>query len=394
MPRIRTIKPEYWGDEKLSPLAAIHRLVFLGLISMADDTGRVLDSVRAIDGFVFPNTDDTAAASLEVLAELGRIERGVTASGQRVIQIVNWSHQKIDRPNLSGALPRIALTDESTKRRRAIPRALREAIFERDNGVCQECGDPVRLNKRDRYDADKDLAEIDHIKPVRDGGKNDPQNLRLTCLACNRRKAGEHVRRRNAARFDESSSNDRRAVDEASSNHISTSTNDQRPTTNDLLPTTSDQQPAAMAAGSEEPGAVEAHHDGHPGADPATVLAVAANRGITERYGEQPAPLRAAAGTSLRAVEELQSAGVPIPFARDAIYTAAKRLTLDRPPGSLRYFVRGVVEAWQLEEQSRASAALPAPRERPNGRAAARDQLDPRTTPEFWRQLAKESENG
>lgn len=99
MPRIRTIKPEFWGDEKLALLDPITRLVFLGLISMADDYGRLLDNVKSIDGMLFPNTDDTCRDSLETLARLSRIIRYTSASGQKLIQITNWHHQKVDHPS-------------------------------------------------------------------------------------------------------------------------------------------------------------------------------------------------------------------------------------------------------------------------------------------------------
>jgi hypothetical protein len=108
VPRIRTIKPEFWADEKLAPLDPTTRLTFLGLISMADDTGRLVDNVKQIDAFLYPETDDTARQALETLAQLGRIRRGVTDSGQRVIQLVNWKHQKIDKPNYASCLPPIA----------------------------------------------------------------------------------------------------------------------------------------------------------------------------------------------------------------------------------------------------------------------------------------------
>lgn len=117
MARIRTVKPESWGDEKLAPLPPITRLVFLGLISQADDTGRLMDSVRYIDGLLFSRTDDSCAESLVVLNELGVIERGLTASGQPIIQITNWTrHQKIEKPNFKGALPPLA---RSKRRSRA-----------------------------------------------------------------------------------------------------------------------------------------------------------------------------------------------------------------------------------------------------------------------------------
>jgi hypothetical protein len=100
MPRIRTIKPEFWADEKIGPLEPITRLVFLGLISQADDAGRLVDSVRQLDGLLFPYTDDTCAESLDILARLSRISRYRSESGQRLIQIENWSqHQKVDNPS-------------------------------------------------------------------------------------------------------------------------------------------------------------------------------------------------------------------------------------------------------------------------------------------------------
>ena len=98
MPRIRTVKPEFWSDEKLGPMPAVTRLVFLGLIGMADDYGRLVDNVKSIDGFIFPETDDSARESLDLLARADRILRYTSASGQRLIQIVHWHHQKVDHP--------------------------------------------------------------------------------------------------------------------------------------------------------------------------------------------------------------------------------------------------------------------------------------------------------
>ncbi len=108
MARIRTIKPEFWCDEKLSPLSAIDRLVFLGLISMADDYGRVHDNVKIIDAFVFPNTSDTVRESLANLSRIIRIKRGISSSGMPIIEIVNWDkHQRVDKPQPKLALPPI-----------------------------------------------------------------------------------------------------------------------------------------------------------------------------------------------------------------------------------------------------------------------------------------------
>lgn len=110
MARIRSIKPEIWEDEKFAAADPLAQLVFIGLISNADDAGRLVDSVRRIDGLLWPYDDSrTCRESLANLSRLGLIERGTTAGGQRVIQIVGWEkHQRVDKPNLKAALPPLA----------------------------------------------------------------------------------------------------------------------------------------------------------------------------------------------------------------------------------------------------------------------------------------------
>lgn len=115
MARIRTIKPEFWGDEKLAPQPDVVRLVFLALISMADDLGRIVDNERLIDAFIFPEEGrlpDTREA-LARLSRMSRITRGQTESGQSIIQIVHWKiHQRVDRPSLKSCLPEIVSVQE------------------------------------------------------------------------------------------------------------------------------------------------------------------------------------------------------------------------------------------------------------------------------------------
>ena len=108
MARIRTIKPEFFQDEKMAGMSVTDRFVFLGLISMADDAGRLLDNVKVIEAFIFPTTDDRVHESLMNLAREGRIRRGKTSSGQKVIQILGWSkHQYVQHPNMKAALPEL-----------------------------------------------------------------------------------------------------------------------------------------------------------------------------------------------------------------------------------------------------------------------------------------------
>ncbi|GAB1345047.1 hypothetical protein [Gemmatimonas sp.] len=111
MPRIRTIKPEMWQDEKLVRLPDVTRLIFIGLVSLADDAGRLLDKPVKIEADLFDGESDRredVIESLATLARIGVIQRGLTGSGQRIIQITNWKrHQKVDHPNLAAAFPEI-----------------------------------------------------------------------------------------------------------------------------------------------------------------------------------------------------------------------------------------------------------------------------------------------
>ena len=59
--------------------------------------------------------------------------------------------------------------------RRALSPAVKREVWQRDQGVCRECGS-------------KELLEFDHIIPVALGGSNTVRNLQLLCEPCNRRK--------------------------------------------------------------------------------------------------------------------------------------------------------------------------------------------------------------
>lgn len=109
MARIRTLKPSFWGDDKVSELTREARLLFLGLISAADDEGRFLASHSAIAGYVYPNDDDITAKRLafwlEELTERGLV---VLYNGGRVKYgaIPKFrDHQRISHPRDSTLPP-------------------------------------------------------------------------------------------------------------------------------------------------------------------------------------------------------------------------------------------------------------------------------------------------
>lgn len=64
--------------------------------------------------------------------------------------------------------------------RAKVSNELRQEIFERDGYTCVNCGS-----------TEKELLEIDHIKPISKGGKTEPGNLQTLCHDCNIRKGND-----------------------------------------------------------------------------------------------------------------------------------------------------------------------------------------------------------
>jgi hypothetical protein len=150
--RIRTIKPEFWGDEKIGSLPRLARLTFLGLISAAaDDLGRCRGNPRAVRSALYPLDDDVLVEEivlhLELLAGLGLI-RLYTVNSEPYLLVVNFTrHQKIDRPSASQLPPppddldhALPFVNTSSNDRRAVaeystsPRSVKESSGEESNG--------------------------------------------------------------------------------------------------------------------------------------------------------------------------------------------------------------------------------------------------------------------
>lgn len=100
-PRIRSIKPELWHDEAVGEVSRDARLLFIGLITMADDAGRLRFTAPAVLGHVFPYDDDVTAAKLRRwLDEL--LLHGLAATydhdGREYVWLPGWrENQRINR---------------------------------------------------------------------------------------------------------------------------------------------------------------------------------------------------------------------------------------------------------------------------------------------------------
>lgn len=99
MARIRTIKPEFWTDEKIIQLSPFARLLFLGMWNYADDHGGIESSEPQLKMRILPaDPVDVHDLLKELLAHGLLIEYSVNDA--RYYHIKNFpKHQKINRPS-------------------------------------------------------------------------------------------------------------------------------------------------------------------------------------------------------------------------------------------------------------------------------------------------------
>lgn len=102
--RIRSIKPEIWQDEKIGDLSRDARLLLLGMLTMADDDGRLLAAPMVILGHAFPFDSDAPKKLARWIREVERsgIVQFYEHNGKPYAAFRNWrQHQKINRPSPS-----------------------------------------------------------------------------------------------------------------------------------------------------------------------------------------------------------------------------------------------------------------------------------------------------
>jgi hypothetical protein len=102
MPRIRTIKPEFWSSPSMGGLDPWTRLLFVAMWNWADDTGRGTANPKELAGFAFPHEEDpiTAKELPSMLTEIrGRFDVVFyEVSGRRYFQIPTFdTHQRTER---------------------------------------------------------------------------------------------------------------------------------------------------------------------------------------------------------------------------------------------------------------------------------------------------------
>lgn len=105
MARKRMIDPEFWQDEKLGECTRDERLLFMGLISNADDEGYGRANVKLVKSNIFPYDDDLKAKDIEkMLSSLMNKKLIIVyvVEGQDFYCLPNFTkHQVINKPTAS-----------------------------------------------------------------------------------------------------------------------------------------------------------------------------------------------------------------------------------------------------------------------------------------------------
>ena len=100
MARIRTIKPEFWDDEKLSTLPYGCRLLFIGMWNFSDDAGFIRATEKFIKAKIFPYDDDLRISEVKKWIDALTVSNMVipiSHSGESYLIVRNFDkHQKVD----------------------------------------------------------------------------------------------------------------------------------------------------------------------------------------------------------------------------------------------------------------------------------------------------------
>lgn len=171
MSRIRSIKPEFFFDEELADLSAMHRLLFIGLWTQADREGRMEDRPRRIKAAVFPYEDADIEQMLSDLARGNFIIR-YEAGGESYIAVRTFGeHQRPHTREAESIIPPPPLDAQATNQGEAENQTESQGDGEAQPRQClsiaKDCGKGREGKGRDQdhtsnsADAEPDLTAPD-----------------------------------------------------------------------------------------------------------------------------------------------------------------------------------------------------------------------------------------
>jgi hypothetical protein len=138
MPRIRTTKPKFWDDIKISKVSRDSRLIFIGIWNFADDLGVVVAEPIWLKSKILPYDilgEGVFEGWLKELVEYSFIIP-IKHNNEDFFFIRNFDkHQKIDKPNfvevfISSNILRQIVEQSTTNRRKEVIDNQKETIVE------------------------------------------------------------------------------------------------------------------------------------------------------------------------------------------------------------------------------------------------------------------------
>lgn len=101
MARMRTIKPEFWVDDKIVELSILAKLLYIGLWNFADDDGYMEASPRRIKRQIFPDNDYDVASAIGELLAVGMVQKCSSDQGELLLIVQFKTHQKPQHPTVT-----------------------------------------------------------------------------------------------------------------------------------------------------------------------------------------------------------------------------------------------------------------------------------------------------
>ncbi len=153
MPRIRSIKPDFFLDDEITTLPYQIRLAFIGLWCHADRDGRLEDKPRHLKAVIFPYDEIDMESTLERLENYVKTEgqpfiSRYDVNGRKYIQINNFSkHQRPHHTEQESKIPQ----NKPSKNRSlpVVPQEGKEAVL-KEEGMVMGKGKEFILSRRKR----------------------------------------------------------------------------------------------------------------------------------------------------------------------------------------------------------------------------------------------------
>lgn len=179
MARIRTIKPDFWEDEKIGLLSHGARLLFLGCLNLSDDEGLLRWNEMYLGSSIFTYDDIKSETIQKWMSEIVSQDLVFSYKGGQTKQSLGWivnfhKHQRVDKPQPS-KFPPPSLQN----------RDVQLVYFRIAGGMCCLCGTEISLYGENNT-KNSTMLSMDHIKHKVAGGGDHPSNIRAVHIGCNK----------------------------------------------------------------------------------------------------------------------------------------------------------------------------------------------------------------